>query len=162
MIDIRHQEHRATLAPLAQEHWDAVARVAYALLGDAPKAADAVASTFLRLRDDPGSFRQGPLRHALYRDLIDRILSAAPPPDGYRAQLHAAVARLDDLDRMAFILRSVERLPDSDAAATLRIPPDELRRRSGRLAVELTHQRLARKVARPRSIVYADPAAANR
>ena len=39
--------------------------------------------------------------------------------------------------RMAFILRFVEKLPDGEAAGMLRVRPEELRRRSGRLTAAI-------------------------
>ncbi len=128
----------AHFAAIVERHWARVLRVAWCLLDDPELTIEVVTATFLALRDAPERFTgDGWPRLALYRDVIDRALSAARPANEHLARLHAAVSALDDLDRMAFILRFVEKLPDGEAAAILRVRPEELRRRSSHLTAAI-------------------------
>jgi hypothetical protein len=132
-------------AALARKHWNAVIHVAYCLAGNSRTAVKAATEVFLRVRDDPGSFQE-PLRLALYRNVIDRVLSCPSTGD----DLHEIIADLDDVDRMAFILRFIEGLPDAHAASMLHVTPDEFRRSSNRLFAGMAERRLLRKSARSR------------
>lgn len=133
-----HTTLQPEFAATVERHWDPVLRVAWCLLGDSDLTIEVVTATFLALRDAPDRFAgDGWLRLALYRDVIDRALSAARPRNEHLARLHAAIAALDHLDRMAFVLRFVEKLPDAEAAAILRVRPEELRRRSSHLTAAI-------------------------
>lgn len=141
---MRSGDTRAFVA-LTVRYWAAVSRVAY-LVADAATAASLVASAFLRLRENPASFPDDePLRFALYSHVIEGAISGTSPRDHRFADLHAAVSSLAAVDRLAFILRRIEGLPEPEAAKMLRMQPEEVRRRAGRLEIQLTKRILARE-----------------
>jgi DNA-directed RNA polymerase specialized sigma24 family protein len=124
----------------ATHWWLPISRIAWNLLGNVSEAAsvaeEVLLSEFRTVRS--GNVR---LRVSLYRLAVrlalDRRRSVARTI-GRSTHIHDALEQLQDLDRVALLLRDVEQLPAHEVAAILEATPEETRTRTHRARLRLT------------------------
>jgi RNA polymerase sigma-70 factor (ECF subfamily) len=125
---------------LACRHWAKVYRVAWNMLPEVAAATQVAEATFLSLLKSGDAFPAGvPFTVSLYRVALGeswRMLNSALPrqPDAealsVAARTRELLQQLERLDRAAYLLREVEELSFSDAAAVLGIAPASVRERT--------------------------------
>src|SRR5262249_62145376 len=110
-----------------------------------PAAARAAEETFLFALRSIASFPPGEaFRTWLYRIAVDQCLprrrSSARGAAGSAAaaRIRGTLARFEPLDRACFALQVIEDLPAEEAAAVLRLAPEEIRGRTHRTLIALT------------------------
>jgi RNA polymerase sigma-70 factor (sigma-E family) len=140
-------------------HRDGLARLAFALCGDAALAEDVVAEAYARVWprwrrgrvQDLSSYLRRAVVNEVYQRHRRRLLErreASRPADrgndggfealvGERDALWAAVARLSPRQRVVVVLRVVEDLSEEQTAATLGVPVGTVKSRLSRALVEL-------------------------
>ena len=124
-------DHRELL-----EHWSAIHRLARNLLAD---GGEVTAKTF-RLAPEPLA-DQVPFRLSLYRIAVGLSLAQSisrRPSSTFPDRIRAVLARLDPVDRAAYLLRDVEDLSAEEAAWVLRTSAAIVRRRTHRARLALT------------------------
>lgn len=144
---------------LYDAHVDRVYRLAYRMCGDATLAEDLTQDTFLRAFDRLGDWRgDGPLGGWLHRVAVTVILGglrrrgrirrhetavegledlavAAPAPERDPAlgrRLERAVAALDDVHRLAFVMHEMEGFTHEEIAAASGAPVGTIKARLSR------------------------------
>ena len=130
---------------LATRYWKSIHRVCWILLSDRQAAAEVAEATFLSALHDPGIVsRRVPAARSLYREAVSRSLHRLPAlrkapfdSEGAGGTIRHVLLRLDAIDRAAFVLREVERLPTEEVAAVLGIAPRHVRRRVHRATMTL-------------------------
>ncbi|HEX4383805.1 MAG TPA: RNA polymerase sigma factor [Myxococcales bacterium] len=145
LLELSQRGDADAYVSLTTRHWDTVCRVAWNMLPSTAQAGQVARATFLAVRNSREAFPRGvPFMTSLYRVVLGecwrRLRDAPVPPLPDRtaaSRIREMLLRLDSLDRAAFVLRQIEEVSLTDAAAILGIGPASIRERTHRATMLL-------------------------